>query len=329
MPGVDAADEFETIERLFRPLAHPQWGRGLIDDVAALPSRAGHDLILTKDAIVEGVHFLPDDPLDTVAKKLLRVNLSDLAAKGAEPFGYLLACFWPVESGWLERETFAAGLAEDQAKFGVYLLGGDTVVTPGPASFSLTALGWVPKGRAVARTGAQPGDLIVVTGMIGDGFLGLKAARGEIGLEDERVAALIAHYRTPEPRTDFALAVREHAAAALDVSDGLIADMGHMARASGVGIVVDLEKLPLSRAATAWMETRVDPLAALTDLATGGDDYEVVMAVPPGAFDSLKREADARHLRLTVLGAATEGEGVTVRYGGEITPVTRTGWRHG
>ena len=329
MPGVDAADEFETIERLFRPLAHPQWARGLIDDVAAMPSRPGYDLILTKDAMVEGVHFLPDDPLDTVAKKLLRVNLSDLAAKGAEPFGYLLACFWPVESGWLEREAFAAGLAEDQAKFGVHLLGGDTVVTPGPASFSLTALGWAPKGRAVARTGAQPGDLVVVTGMIGDGFLGLKAARGEIGLEDERVAALLAHYRTPEPRTDFALAVREHAAAALDVSDGLIADMGHMARASGVGIVIDLEKLPLSRAATAWLETRVDPLAALTDLATGGDDYEIVMAVPPGAWGSLKREADERHLRLTVLGAAAEGEGVTVRYGGEIIPVTRTGWRHG
>ena len=329
MPGVDAADEFETIERLFRPLAHPEWGRGLIDDVAALPSRPGHDLLLTKDSLVEGVHFLPDDPLDTVAKKLLRVNLSDLAAKGAEPFGYLLACFWPEASGWREREAFAAGLAEDQARFGVHLLGGDTVVTPGPASFSLTALGWVPHGRAVARAGAQPGDLIVVTGMIGDGFLGLKAARGELGLDEERVAALTAHYRTPEPRVDFALAVREHAAAALDVSDGLIADMGHMAKAGGVGIVIDLEKLPLSRAATAWLETRVDPLAALTELATGGDDYEIVMAVPPGAIDGLKRAAVADHLRLTVLGAATRGEGVAVRYGGEVVPVKTTGWRHG
>ncbi|GAD59301.1 thiamine-phosphate kinase [Brevundimonas sp. BAL450] len=329
MPGVDAADEFETIERLFRPLAHPEWGRGLIDDVAALPSRPGYDLILTKDAMVEGVHFLPDDPLDTVARKLLRVNLSDLAAKGAEPFGYLLACFWPEASGWLEREAFAAGLAEDQVKFGVHLLGGDTVVTPGPASFSLTALGWVPHGRAVARAGAQPGDLIVVTGMIGDGILGLKAARGELGLEDERVAALTAHYRTPEPRVDFALAVREHAAAALDVSDGLIADMGHMASASGVGILIDLEKLPLSRAATAWFETRVDPVAALTELATGGDDYEIVMAVPPAAVEGLKRAADASHLRLTVLGAATQGEGVTVRHGGEVVPVKTTGWRHG
>lgn len=328
MSGIETADEFETIERLFRPLAHPTWARGLIDDVAVLPSRSGHDLILTKDAMVEGVHFLPDDPLDTVAKKLLRVNLSDLAAKGAEPFGYLLACFWSERCGWPEREAFAAGLAEDQARFGVHLLGGDTVTTPGPASFSLTALGWTPRGRAVSRAGARPGDLIVVTGAIGDGLLGLQAARGELGLEDERIAALATHYRMPEPRVGFALAVRQHAAAALDVSDGLIADLGHMAAAGGVGIAIDLEKLPLSRAATAWLETRVDPAAALADLASGGDDYEIVMAAPPGAFDSLKRQADEQRLRLTVVGAVTQGEGVVVRHGGEVVPIERAGWRH-
>lgn len=328
MPGIEAADEFETIERLFRPLAHPEWGRGLIDDVAALPSRPGHDLILTKDAIVEGVHFLPDDPLDTVAAKLLRVNLSDLAAKGAEPFGYLLACFWSDRCGWPEREAFAAGLAADQARFGVHLMGGDTVTTPGPLSFSLTALGWAPKGRAAPRAGARPGDLIVVTGVIGDGILGLQAARGELGLEAERIAALAAHYRMPEPRVDFARAVREHAAAALDVSDGLIADLEHMAAAGGVGILIDLEKTPLSRAAAAWLETRVDPVAALAALAAGGDDYEIVMAVPPGAFDGLKRQADEQRLRLTVVGAVVEGEGVVVRHGGEVVPVERAGWRH-
>ena len=328
MSGIETTDEFETIERLFRPLAHPTWARGLIDDVAVLPSRSGHDLILTKDAVVEGVHFLPDDPLDTVAKKLLRVNLSDLAAKGAEPFGYLLACFWSERCGWPEREAFAAGLAEDQARFDVHLLGGDTVTTPGPASFSLTALGWTPRGRAVSRAGARPGDLIVVTGAIGDGLLGLQAARGELGLEDGRIAALATHYRMPEPRVNFALAVRQHAAAALDVSDGLIADLEHMAAAGGVGIAIDLEKLPLSRAATAWLETRVDPAAALADLAAGGDDYEIVMAAPPGAFDSLKRQADEQRLRLTVVGAVTQGEGVVVRHGGEVVPVDRAGWRH-
>lgn len=328
MPGIEAAEEFETISRLLRPLAHPEWARGLIDDVAALPSRPGHDLILTKDAIVEGVHFLPDDPLDTVAKKLLRVNLSDLAAKGAEPFGYLLACFWSGRCGWPQREAFSAGLAEDQARFGVHLMGGDTVTTPGPASFSLTALGWAPKGRAVSRAGAQPGDAIVVTGTIGDGLLGLRAARGELGLEEERNAALAAHYRTPEPRVDFAPAVREHASAALDVSDGLIADVEHMAAASGALAVIDLERLPLSRPASVWLETRVDPVAALVELATGGDDYEIVMAVSPGALDGLKRAADDQRLRLTVLGAFAEGEGLLARHGGQPVPVENGGWRH-
>ena len=191
MPALDVAGEFETIERLLRPLAHPEWGRGLADDVAVLPSRPGYDLVLTKDAMVEGVHFLPDDPLDMVARKLLRVNLSDLAAKGAEPFGYLLACFWSERCGWPEREAFAAGLAEDQAKFGVHLLGGDTVRTSGPASFSLTAMGWATTGKTVSRAGAQVGDLVFVTGVIGDGLLGLRAARGELSLEAERIDALL------------------------------------------------------------------------------------------------------------------------------------------
>ena len=151
MAAVDVAGEFETIRRLFAPLAHPEWGRGLRDDVAVVPSKAGHDLVLTKDAIVEGVHFLPTDPLDTVAKKLLRVNLSDLAAKGAEAFGYLLACHWSERCGWPERKTFVDGLRADQNAFGVALLGGDTVVTPGPASFSMTLLGWIPKSRTVGR----------------------------------------------------------------------------------------------------------------------------------------------------------------------------------
>ena len=174
MPAVDVAGEFETIRRLFAPLAHPEWGRGLTDDVAVVPSKAGHDLVLTKDAIVEGVHFLSTDPLDTVAKKLLRVNLSDLAAKGAEPFGYLLACHWSGRCGWPERKAFVDGLRADQKTFGIALLGGDTVVTPGPASFSISLLGWTPKGRTVGRAGARPGDLVFVTGAIGDGWLGLQ-----------------------------------------------------------------------------------------------------------------------------------------------------------
>ena len=326
---VEPAGEFETIRELFAPLAHPEWGRGLLDDVAVVPSRPGFDLIATKDAIVEGVHFLPDDPMDTVARKLLRVNLSDLAAKGAEPFGYLLACAWSPRLDWPERQAFAEGLKRDQAAFGVHLLGGDTVCTPGPASFSLTALGWAPAGAAPSRAGARPGDVVVVTGQIGDGGLGLKAARGGLSLDSERIEALIAHYRTPEPKVALADLVLAHANASIDVSDGLLADLTHVLEASGVGADLALERLPLSRAAAAWMEDRVDPEAALLDLATAGDDYEILMAVRPGAVEALRREVERRHDRLTVLGEITARRGLRVTYQGQPVAVGRTGWRHG
>ena len=328
MPALDVAGEFETIETLLAPLAHPEWGRGLKDDVAVLPSRLGHDLVLTKDAMVEGVHFLPDDPLNTVAKKLLRVNLSDLAAKGAEPFGYLLACHWSPRCGWPERELFVRGLAEDQAWFDVHLLGGDTVNTPGPLSLSLTALGWIPAGRAVSRSGAQPGDLVFVTGAIGDGWLGLKAARGELKLGPDRTAALVSHYRTPSPCRDFAGAVRDFASASADVSDGLVADLGHIGKASGVRIRVDLEVLPTSAAAQAWLGDRVDEVAALRDLATGGDDYEIVFTAHPRHEETLRRLAEDKLVRLTRIGRVEEGAGVEVRHQGAPVAIASAGWSH-
>lgn len=328
MLALDVAGEFETIERLLKPLAHPEWARGLTDDVAILPSRPGQDLVLTKDAMVEGVHFLPGDPLDTVARKLLRVNLSDLAAKGAEPFGYLLSCFWSERCGWPEREAFAAGLAEDQARFGVGLLGGDTVKTPGPASFSLTALGWVPAGAAVSRAGAQVGDLVFVTGSIGDGLLGLRAARGELALDEERIAALIDHYRTPTPRLDFAPVVREFATASVDVSDGLAADLAHVARASGAAIMLNLNVLPLSAAAQAWFDDRVDAQLSLEDLAGGGDDYQIAFTAHPRHEESLRREAERRLVRLTRVGEVAAGVGLTATYDGRPVQMARPGWTH-
>ncbi len=328
MPAVVVAGEFETIHRLLKPLAHPDWARGLVDDAAVLPSRPGFDLVLTKDAIIEGVHFLADDPLDTVAQKLLRVNLSDLAAKGAEPFGYLLSCFWSERCGWPEREAFAAGLAEDQARFGVGLLGGDTVKTPGPASFSLTALGWVPAGAAVSRAGAQVGDLVFVTGSIGDGLLGLRAARGELALDEERIAALIDHYRTPTPRLDFAPVVREFATASVDVSDGLAADLAHVARASGAAIMLNLNVLPLSAAAQAWFDDRVDAQLSLEDLAGGGDDYQIAFTAHPRHEESLRREAERRLVRLTRVGEVAAGVGLTATYDGRPVQMARPGWTH-
>jgi thiamine-monophosphate kinase len=329
MPAVDVAGEFETIRRLFAPLAHPEWGRGLMDDVAVVPSRPGHDLVLTKDAIVEGVHFLPDDPLDTVARKLMRVNLSDLAAKGAEPFGYLLACHWSQRCGWPERMAFCEGLRVDQKAFGVALLGGDTVSTGGPASFSMTMLGWIPKGRTVGRAGARAGDLVFVTGAIGDGWLGLEAAQGKLSLEPERLAALSDHFRTPMPRVDFAAVVRDMASASVDVSDGLIADLGHLAEASRVCIEIDLEPVPLSAAAQAWFDGRVDEQAALEKLVTGGDDYEIAFTVAARDEAAVRREAERRHLRLTKIGRVTGGQGVVARFGGKAVAFDRPGFTHG
>ena len=328
MAGIDVAGEFETIRRLFAPLAHPEWGRGLLDDVAVVPSRAGHDLVLTKDTLVEGVHFLPTDPLDTVAQKLLRVNLSDLAAKGAEPFGYLLSCGWSGRCGWPERETFVEGLARDQKAFDIALLGGDTVVTPGPAVFSATLMGWAPKGRTVSRAGARPGDLVFVTGFIGDGWLGLQAALEKLPLEPERIAALIEHYRRPVPRLAFADVILDLATASIDVSDGLVADLGHISGASGVGLDIDLDVLPRSPAGQAWFAGRVDEQAALERLATGGDDYEIAFTAAARDEAALRREAERRHVWLTCLGRVTEGRGVTVRFAGQAIDIATPGFTH-
>jgi thiamine-monophosphate kinase len=322
-------DEFDTIAELFRPLAAgaPE-ARGLADDVAVIAPRPGYDLVITKDALVEGVHFLPDDPLDLVARKLLRVNLSDLAAKGADAWGYLLSVSWSERCGWPERKAFAAGLKADQLQYDVHLLGGDTTSTPGPLTCSITALGWIAHGRTVARAGARPGDIVLVSGVIGDGRLGLAALRGELPeLEEPRREALAKRYRLPEPRTELARLVREHATASADVSDGLVADLGHITAASGVGADLRLEAMPLSRAAKAWLTHRVDPAPALGALATGGDDYEIVCTVRPEKAEAVIRDA-AAHGGFTAVGRIVKGEGVSLTHLNEPVEVESTGWRH-
>jgi thiamine-monophosphate kinase len=312
-------DEFDLIDRLLKPLAEgaPE-ALGLTDDAAVIPGRPGFDLVVTKDAMVEGVHFLPDDPLDLVARKLLRVNLSDLAAKGAEPYGYLLACAWPRGCGWDARARLAEGLKQDQAEFGLKLFGGDTVSTPGPLTLSATLMGWVPEGRMVKRSGAKPGDLVLVSGTIGDGFLGLQAARGE--LDDPWLAA---RYRLPQPRLGLASALRDHATAAADVSDGLVADAGHIARASEIAMSLDLDRMPVSQAARAWAGGAGDLQDALIRLATGGDDYEIVCTASRDGAAHLARQG------MTVIGEVNEGAGVEVMNLGLPVELDRTGWRHG
>jgi thiamine-monophosphate kinase len=315
-PEGQGRDEFGEIERFFRPLTRGAAGAfDLQDDAAVVPQRPGCDLVVTKDAIVEGVHFPPGEPPEAIARRLVRVNLSDLAAKAAEPFAAFLAVAWPQAFGAAEREAFARGLGEDLARFGLALLGGDTVRTPGPFWASLTALGWVPEGRMVRRAGAQVGDEVFVSGTIGDGTLGLAAVRGEIA---DPEGVLAARFRAPTPRLELREPLRAFATAAADVSDGLVADAGHIAQASGARLVVDLDRLPLSTPARAWLDAQPDRAAALVRLATGGDDYEIVCTAPAGA-----------HLAgFVAIGAVEAGEGIEARIDGQAVDTGAGGWRH-
>ncbi len=317
-------DEFDFIARLMKPLTQgaPE-ALGLLDDAALIAPRPGFDLVVTTDMIVEGVHFLPSDPLDLVARKLLRVNLSDLAAKAAEPWGWFLTVSWPGRCGWPEREAFARGLAEDQDAFGLKLLGGDTTSTPGPLTASATLLGWTPRGQAKLRSGAKPGDVVLVSGVVGDGWLGLKAALGEIG-----APGALQRYRLPEPR----LALRgalDAVHACADVSDGLLADAGRIAIASGLAAEIELERLPLSQEGLRHMEGAPDRLTALIALASGGDDYELVCTAAPERAEHAIAAASIAGVRMTVVGRMTEGQGMRATYEGRDVTPPRLGYRHG
>lgn len=307
----EAPAEFGLIARHFRPLAGPG-GLDLLDDAAVLMPPPGRELVLTVDAMVEGVHFLPDDPADLVARKLLRVNLSDLAAKGATPLAYLLTVSAPrgTPDAWFA--TFAAGLRQDQQSFGISLLGGDTTSTPGPASLTVTAIGHVAPGGMVRRAGARPGDEIWVTGTIGDGALGLRAIRGEI---PDASGHLADRYRLPRPRlclVDPAL-VR----AAMDVSDGLLQDLGHLCRAGGVGATVRANIVPGSTAE--WLELRL----------TGGDDYELLMAVDPERSGALRQRAASLAIQVTCIGRFEAVPGVRViDADGQPVQISASGWSH-
>jgi thiamine-monophosphate kinase len=323
-PPPGRVDEFDLIARLFRPLTNgaPE-ALDLLDDAAILPSRPGFDLVVSKDMIVEGVHFLADDPLRDVARKLLRVNLSDLAAKAAEPYGYFLALAWPARCGWPEREAFADGLRLDQDAFAINLLGGDTTATPGPLTASATVLGWTMAGGARLRSSARPGDVVLVSGVIGDGWLGLQAALGTM----DAPGALL-RYRLPEPRLTLRAALAA-AHACADVSDGLIADAGRIGIASGLAINIDLDRLPLSPDGLRYLGRAPDRTSALVALATGGDDYEVVCTAAPERAEALIAAAASVRVHMTVIGLVTEGKGVRVYHEGREVAVERQGYRHG
>ncbi|MBN9062099.1 MAG: thiamine-phosphate kinase [Rhizobiales bacterium 65-9] len=314
--------EDDLIATYFAPIAGAA-GLGLVDDAALMTPPAGCDLVVTVDGVSQGRHFL-DDPPETIARKALRVNLSDLAAKGADPLGFVLMlatpASWSVAARAAFLKPFAAALGEDARAYGCPLIGGDTIAADGPLTLAITAFGAVPKGRMVPRTGARAGDLIVVSGTIGDAALGLKLrralekdARGAsalLSLSQAHQDYLLDAYRHPRPRNALATALRDYAHAAMDVSDGLVGDVVKMLRASGVGGVIEVEAAPLSDAARAALA--LDP-ALLRTVATGGDDYEVAACCSEAEWPALRARAEAAGVPFTPIGqAGARGEAVSV-----------------
>jgi thiamine-monophosphate kinase len=303
--------EFELIARYFAPIAGPA-GLGLVDDAGLLRPARGYELVVTADALVAGVHFFAEDPPASIARKALAVNLSDLAAKGAKPDGFVLTLALP--KGWTEAwlADFAKGLAAMAEESACPLIGGDTVSTPGPLTLSVTAFGSVPAGRMVLRSGARPGDLVLVSGTIGDGALGLKVHGPDkpdwvAGLSKAQSAYLADRYLHPRPRLALALALQLHASAAMDVSDGLVGDLAKLLSASGVGAEINLDAVPLSAAARAAI--MADP--ALTELAwTGGDDYEILCTASEGEYPALAAAAAAAGVAVARIGRIASGTNV-------------------
>jgi len=297
-----SSGEDDLIARHFKPLATDPGALGLVDDAAILKAQ-GEDIVVTTDAVVAGVHFLPDDPPDSVARKALRVNLSDLAAKGATPAGFVLTlALRRADEAWLA--AFARGLGEDAAHYGCPLLGGDTVSTPGPLMISITAFGRVPAGKMVRRDGARPGDCVMVTGTIGDAALGLDLLRGgavAAALADDIASreVLIGRYRVPQPRNALAPGLRDHASAAMDVSDGLAGDLAKLCTASGVSAVIDLPRVPTSAVAATLLGRGVTDIEALI---SGGDDYEVLCTVADAQCERVVDAARSAGVALTPIG---------------------------
>jgi thiamine-monophosphate kinase len=301
--------EDRLIAKYFRPLATAPGALGLADDAAFYAPPQGQDVVLTADAIVAGIHFLTDDPPETVARKALRVNLSDLAAKGAHPAGCLLTLALPEGTGHGWLHPFSSGLQSDCDLYGCPLYGGDTVRTDGPLWASITAFGTLPRGTMMKRAGAKPGDIVVVTGTIGDGALGLRLLRepdhiGRWSLNDDEAGHLVGRYRVPQPRTAMADAVRTLASAAMDVSDGLVGDLAKLCDASAVSARIETVRIPLSPAAAKALSAEPD---LIESIATGGDDYEILAAIPAGKLSAFRELAASAAVAVTDIGEFVEG----------------------
>lgn len=313
-------NEFDLIERYFAPLSMD----GLKDDGAVLSVPEGFELAVSSDVLNEGVHFPFGEAPHYIAHKALRVNLSDLASMGAKPLCYQLglALSSVCDESWLA--AFSKALSEDQALFDVKLLGGDTTSTKSGISISMTAMGLVPKGEAVKRGGAKEGDVLVLSGSVGNALIGLDILRDDVVSADE--AYLLECYRKPTPRVALAETLRANVHAAADISDGLIADAGHIAKASGLACRIDLDAVKFSDAAQAQIDA--GRYSAL-DLMAGGDDYELAMAIAPEKLDDFMSDAALHGIHPQVIGCFEKGSGITVVDGqGQAIAIDKAGWQH-
>ena len=323
-------DEFNFIATHLAPLAGPG-GLGLIDDAAIVKPSLGKDLVLTKDTMIEGVHFPQGHYGGDTAEKLLRVNLSDLAAKGATPIGYLLSIAWPkgIEEAYFKG--FAAGLRDAQDSYDFKLLGGDTSSIEGPMVVTATLIGEVPEGQMVMRSGSIIGDDIWITGTIGDAYLGLQTVLGK-PLEPQPSKEALWHfeeaYYRPEPRLLFRKTLRQFANGCADISDGLVADIGHIANASNVRLVIDADKVPLSKHVGGWLSEQQDEETAFKTIVTSGDDYELAFTASADNAAKIRKAAREINLRISRVGMVESGDGISVMSDGKAMSFSKTGHTH-
>ena len=310
-------NEFDFIEKYFAPLSKD----GLKNDAAVLEIPDGHELIVTSDALNAGTHFMPDADPALIAHKTLRVNLSDLAAMGAEPLAYQLCIAFPEkpDEEWLK--AFTNALQKDQQTFGIFCSGGDTTSINGPLSVSITAMGLVPKGQAVTRNGAQDNDTLVLTGHVGDACIGLKILQGEI--ESNKAEYFIDKYYKPAPRTDLTSLMREHAHAAIDISDGLLADLAHICKASGLGAELQITDQMFSEQAQTLLHSKI---VTPETLLSSGDDYQLLLAVPEEAVATILEQAPGS-IKIGTFTAEKPGISVLDKNGHPVD-IKHTGWSH-
>ena len=322
--------EDRLIARYFAPLATHPGAFGLVDDAAAITPPPGCDLVLKTDGVIAGVHFFPDDPPDTIGRKALRMNLSDLAAKGAKPLGFLIALALPakIDEAWVA--AFAAELGDDAKRYACPLLGGDTDRTPGPIAAAVTAFGAVPSGAMVRRSTAKAGDSVVVTGSIGNSALGVRLRKDQSlarrwRLDDAMQAHLKQRYLLPQPRNVLAEAVLHHASAAMDISDGLAGDLAKLCRTSSVAADVDIARVPLSDAARAAVSADPDALEAAL---TGGDDYEILLTLAPDKLGAFSADAKKAGVAIAEIGRIAAGQGAHFLRDGKPLIFARASYSH-